>query len=121
MISKRFSKSSDRLRWPSIVAGVVIVALGSAFVVSCAETGREAAPQATGGARTKVLPGELDDLRDSIKKEFRQRVTAPLEQAEAGLQEDSVGVPTLRLLVHWDYRNQARARLVQQLRAIASG
>jgi hypothetical protein len=74
-----------------------------------------------GSVNVRRVPGELDVLRDAIKREFQQRTGIPLEQAEAGLKEDSVGVPTLRLLAHWDYRNQIRTQLVQQLRSIASG
>lgn len=75
---------------------------------------------ACGSINLKRLPGDHDDLRDAIKREFAKRKDLPLEQAERGLEEDAVGVSTLRLLAHWDFRNQVRAQLIRQLRSIAS-
>ena len=74
-----------------------------------------------GSVNIQRVRGEFDELRDAVRSAFQKRSGLPLERAETGLKEDSVGVPTLRLLAHWDFRNQKRAQLVQQLHAIAAG
>jgi hypothetical protein len=74
-----------------------------------------------GSVNVQRVPGEFDELRDAVKRSFQARVGKPLEQAERGLEEDPVGVTTLRLLLHWDYRNMMRAQLVGQLRMLAAG
>lgn len=74
-----------------------------------------------GSEKLKKLRPESADHRDAVKKRYNQLKGLPLEEAGQVLEENEVDMPTARLLMHWEYRNQQRSHLVGQLKTIAQG
>lgn len=61
------------------------------------------------------VPYEYEAEKQKLKSLFNTRKSMPLEQALDGLPEDGTGNAVYHLLVHWDYLNQVRTQMAQQL------
>lgn len=73
---------------------------------------------ACGSKELSRLPGPFEHLREETKKLFDARRKLPLEHALEGLGHDAAAQATYKLLVHNEYRNEVRAQLITQLRAL---
>lgn len=73
---------------------------------------------ACGSKDLERLPGPFEHLRDQTKALFDARRKLPLEKALEGLGHDAAAQAAYKLLVHNEYRNEVRAQLVAQLRAL---
>lgn len=63
-------------------------------------------------------PDPHHELTAETARLWNERSGMPLEHAVDGLPDTPAGNAAYLLLVHWDYRNQVRSRLVTQLRMI---
>lgn len=73
---------------------------------------------ACGSKELTRLSGPFEHLREQTKVLFDARRKFPLEQALDGLAHDAAAQAAYKLLVHNEYRNEVRAQLVTQLRAL---
>lgn len=73
-----------------------------------------------GSPRLKRLPYEFAGLRDEVKKLWNSVKGLPLETAVDRTPDTAAGNGVYQLLVHWDYVNQVRTQLAQQLRMLGS-
>lgn len=77
-------------------------------------------PHCTSDKLERLRP-ENADFRDEVKKRFDQLKKLPLEEAGERIEESRIDMPAARLLMHWEYRNQQRSHLVEQLKTLARG
>lgn len=59
--------------------------------------------------------------RDAVKVKFNKLKRKTLEDAGKDIDENSIDIPVARLLMHWEYRNQQRSNMVEQLKTLARG
>ncbi len=72
-----------------------------------------------GSPSLEKIPYEHAALRDSVASMWNSLKSQPLESAVDRVPGTAAGNAVYHLLVHWDYANQVRAQMVQQLRALS--
>lgn len=73
---------------------------------------------ACGHELLQPVPHEHEGALEEVKALYAARKGMPLSLAVADLPETMVGTMAYRLLVHWDYRNEVRSRLIAQFRML---
>jgi len=74
---------------------------------------------ACGSSNVHKIPGPNDAVRDEAKALYEKLKHLPLEEAVDHVPHDTMGNGVYKLLTHWDYRNQVRQHLIQQLHSVA--
>jgi ribosomal protein L37E len=73
---------------------------------------------ACGSTQLEKIPHPYASVCEEVLSLLRTRMRLPLEQAVKGLLDTTAGNMAKHILIHWDHRNQTRANLITQFRAL---